>query len=173
MASIHQQRQNGQTGRAGRRRGPLPMADSDPMGQHDTALARPSHMQGGLRRMQEEGRGAGGSRHHTYKQVRRHLLGKGRHSPQPRAASVHQLASQTAPSWWLTRDAQQGQLPSSKDALTLPLTPGLTQSPFGISRGWSAQPGGALGLDENSGSSPGEQSPRTWTVQPLLCLVLD
>lgn len=62
----------GRQGRAGRRRGPLPIADSDPIGQHDTALARPSHMQGGLGRMQEEGRGAGGSRRHTYKQVRRH-----------------------------------------------------------------------------------------------------
>lgn len=41
------------------------MADSDPMGQRDTALASPSHMQGGLGRMQEGGRGAGGSRRHT------------------------------------------------------------------------------------------------------------
>lgn len=50
-------------------------------------------------------------------------------------------------SWWLTwgERLNRDNCPAAKIVLlTLPLTPGLTQSPFGISRGWSAQPGGAL-----------------------------
>ena len=139
----------GRQGRAGRRRGPLPMADSDPMGQHDTALARPSHMQGGLGRMQEGGRGAGGSRCHTYiNRSEDTVIKKGETQPPAPGSQCPSAGLTDCSSWWLTWGEQlnRGNCPAAKIVLlTLPLTPGLTQSPFGISRGWSAQPGGAHG----------------------------
>lgn len=132
----------GRQGRAGRRRGALPMADSDPTGQHDTALARPSHMQGGLGRMQEGGRGAGGSRCHTHRNRSEDTVTeKGETQPRPGQSVSISWPYTDSSSWWLTwgERLNRGNRPATKVVLlTLPLTPGLTQSPFGISRGRSA-----------------------------------
>lgn len=106
-------------------------------------------MQDGLGRMQEGGRGAGGSRRHTHRNRSEDtVIEKGETQLRPgQPMSISQPYTDSS-SWWLTwgERLNRGNRPATKVVLlTLPLTPGLTQSPFGMSRGQLAQPHGVHG----------------------------